>query len=249
MRSMGKKSSSKESASEKSSTAAASDSVVFKGKLITVHTRAVRRPDGKESRYEIVDHPDAVAIVALRYEGQRRAVPPSRTAERSLRAVPRRTSAAQSLRAVPRRAEEGDALAPEPLVALVHQQRPVVGKVTIELPAGLVDPGEEGHPEQAALRELREETGYTADDLRLLTREYSSPGFTDEAIYIYLATALHPPKDGAQPDPDEIARLEWLPLGEAMDRCRNGTIDDSKTIIGLWLARDVLTRPANTPAG
>ena len=208
----------------KSPAAAASDTVVFKGKLITVRTRTVRRPNGKESRYEIVDHPDAVAIVAVRYEDQRSAVPPSRS-------------------------EEGDAHAPQPLVALVHQQRPVVGKETTELPAGLVDPGEEDHPEQAALRELREETGYTAEGLRLLTREYSSPGFTDEAIYIYLATALHPPQNGAQPDPDEIARLEWLPLREAMDRCRDGTIDDSKTIIGLWLARDELTRPADAPAG
>ena len=208
---MSKKSPSQKSPSSESSAAAASDTVVFKGKLITVRTRTVRRPNGKESRYEIVDHPDAVAIVAVRYER--------------------------------------DAHAPEPLVALVHQQRPVVGKETIELPAGLVDPGEEDHPEQAALRELREETGYTAEGLRLLTREYSSPGFTDEAIYIYLATTLHPPENGAQPDPDEIARLEWLPLREAMDRCRDGTIDDSKTIIGLWLARDELTRPADAPAG
>lgn len=179
------------------------DQEIYRGKLITVRVRTVRKPDGGESRYEIVEHAEAVAVVAVRYE-----------------------SGASG----------------EPLVAMVHQQRPAVGKETLELPAGLVDAHE--HPEQTAARELREETGYVAGTLRLLTREYSSPGFTNEAISIYLATDVAEAEDGSAPDPGEISKVEWMPLSEAMQLVREGRVDDGKTLIGLWLARDVLTADA-----
>lgn len=181
------------------------DQEIFRGKLITVRVRTARKLDGGESRYEIVEHPEAVAVVAVRYEAR----------------------------------DSG-----EPLVALVHQQRPAIGKETLELPAGLVDPDERNHPEQTAARELREETGYAAATLRLLTREYSSPGFTNEAIFIYLATDVAEAEDGAAPDPSEISKVQWMPLSEAMQLVREGAIDDGKTLIGLWLARDVLTADA-----
>lgn len=181
------------------------DQEIYRGKLITVRVRTVRKPDGGESRYEIVEHAEAVAVVAVRYASR----------------------------------ESG-----EPLVALVYQQRPAVGKETLELPAGLVDAHEHDHPERTAARELREETGYTAGTLRLLTREYSSPGFTNEAISIYLATDVVPAGDGSTPDPHEISKVEWMPLSEAMQLVRGGRIDDGKTLIGLWLARDVLTADA-----
>lgn len=181
------------------------DQEIFRGKLITVRVRTVRKPDGGESRYEIVDHADAVAVVAMRYESH----------------------------------ESGD-----PLVALVQQQRPAVGKETLELPAGLVDLHERDHPEQTAARELREETGYTAATLRLLIREYSSPGFTNEAISIYLATDVTQAEDDSAPDPGEISKVQWVPLSEAMRLAREGVINDGKTLIGLWLARDVLTADA-----
>src|SRR5205823_14112161 len=100
---------------------------------------------------------------------------------------------------------------------------------------------ERDHPEQTAARELREETGYTAGILRLLTREYSSPGFTNEAISIYLATDVVQAESGSAPDPSEIRKVQWMPLSEAMRLAREGSIDDGKTLIGLWLARDVLT--------
>lgn len=181
------------------------DQEIYRGKLITVRVRTVRKPDGGESRYEIVEHAEAVAVVAVRYAS----------------------------------GESG-----EPLVALVYQQRPAVGKETLELPAGLVDAHEHDHPERTAARELHEETGYTAGTLRLLTREYSSPGFTNEAISIYLATDVEQAGDGSTPDPHEISKVEWMPLSEAMQLVREGRIDDGKTLIGLWLARDVLTADA-----
>lgn len=181
------------------------DQEIYRGKLITVRVLTVRKPDGGESRYEIVEHAEAVAVVAVRYESR----------------------------------DSG-----EPLVALVHQQRPAVGKETLELPAGLVDPHERDHPDQTAARELREETGYTAGTLRLLTREYSSPGFTNEAISIYLATDVTRANGGSTPDPSEISKVQWMPLSETMRLAREGAIDDGKTLIGLWLARDVLTADA-----
>ena len=182
--------------------------VAFKGHLVTVRLQPVTRPDGREALFEVVEHPDAVAIVAVRYEP---------TAGGTAR----------------------------PLVALVHQPRPVIGRDdSLEIPAGLVDADERGNPEHTATRELREETGYEAGRLRLLTKEYSSPGFTDEALYIYLATELRPAAGDHTPDPSEIAKLDWVPLAEAMRLCREGRVDDSKTLIGLWLARDELMADA-----
>ncbi len=178
---------------------------IYRGKLITVRVQTVRKPDGGESRYEIVEHAEAAAIVAVRYESH----------------------------------ESGD-----PLVALVRQQRPAIGKETLELPAGLVALNERDHPEQTAARELREETAYTAGTLRLLTREYSSPGFTNEAISIYLATDVTEAVGNEVPDPSEISTVQWMPLSEAMQLAREGEITDGKTLIGLWLARDVLTADA-----
>lgn len=128
----------------------------------------------------------------------------------------------------------------EPLVALVRVDRPAIGKQCLEIPAGLVDADERGQPERTAARELREETGYVADELTRLTRVYTSPGFTDEAITIYLANGLEPAPGNPAPDASEIIGLRWVPLGEALNLVRDGTIDDSKSVLGLLLTRDIL---------
>lgn len=175
---------------------------VFHGKLIRVYLQPIVRPSGKTVSYEVVAHPDAAAIVAVRLSS------------------------------------EGSS-ATDPEIALVRQDRPAIGKETWEIPAGLVKP-DETDPQQTALRELREETGYDGGKLQFLNRHYPSPGFTNECIWIYLATELQIASGSPAPDPNEIMQLEWKPLSEAMAMCLNGMIDDGKTIIGLWLARDVL---------
>lgn len=181
--------------------------VVFRGKLITVRVQTTTRQDGSTSRFELVEHPGAVAIVAVR-------------------------------------TAPGGAAEPE--VAFVRQMRPAIGRETLELPAGLIHDSEHSQPEVTAARELREETGYTPGNLRLLTRHYPSPGYTNEAISIYLATNLTHDAN-AIPDPHEIAQVRWIALGEALRMGRDGEINDGKTLLGLWLARDVLTADAFLP--
>src|ERR1051326_1975857 len=73
-------------------------------------------------------------------------------------------------------------------VLLVRQLRPAVGAAVLELPAGLIDPGEA--PIDTARRELEEETGYAAGVVEPLVAFYTSPGFTDELIHIFVATSL-----------------------------------------------------------
>jgi ADP-ribose pyrophosphatase len=76
----------------------------------------------------------------------------------------------------------------EDRVWLVRSSRPVPERSLVEVPAGLVDPGES--PEEAARRELREECGLEAGRWQKLASAYSSPGFSDERIHVYLATEL-----------------------------------------------------------
>ena len=121
------------------------------------------------------------------------------------------------------------ALDADNLVLLVRQPREAVGGRLLELPAGLVDPGEE--PIESAGRELAEETGYAANRLEPLLRFYTSPGFCDELIHVFVGTELRAVE--VAPHADEDIELVRLPLQDAIDRVLTGEISDAKTVAGL----------------
>ena len=114
-------------------------------------------------------------------------------------------------------------------ILLVRQLRPAVEQVLLELPAGILDPGED--PVTCARRELEEETGYTAARLEPLIRFYPSPGFCTELLHVFVAEGLR--ACTGQPDEDEDLELVRMPLSEAMELLRRGEITDSKTVVGL----------------
>ena len=117
-------------------------------------------------------------------------------------------------------------------VLLARQYRYAAGQRLWELPAGRIDPGEA--PLAAAKRELLEETGYTARHWKRALLFYSSPGFLDETMAIYLASGLVPGQ--AQPEEDEVIRKRLFPLPAAVRMVMSGRIQDGKTIAGvLWL--------------
>lgn len=117
-------------------------------------------------------------------------------------------------------------------VFLVKQYRHATGKNLVEIPAGKLDEGED--PLACARRELREEIGRDADEWVRLAAFYTSPGFSDEVLYLYLARGLREEK--AEPDEDEFLEVMRLPLPEALAMISRGEIEDSKTICGLSLA-------------
>jgi ADP-ribose pyrophosphatase len=121
-------------------------------------------------------------------------------------------------------------------VLLVKQNRHAVGADLLEIPAGKLDvPGED--PVECARRELREETGYVAGTLESLGAFYSSPGFTDERYYLYLATELEQVDPVPDHDNGEPISAEWLRLDAAVDAVTSGRIVDAKTALGLLLVR------------
>ena len=122
-------------------------------------------------------------------------------------------------------------------VYLVRQLRAPLEKVTLEIPAGKLDhPGE--NRLEAAQRELREETGFSADSWKKLTDLATTPGFCSEVISIYLAQNLHSGKTDF--DEDEFLNLVKMPLSQAVDQVIAGEICDSKTICGLLMAQRLI---------
>lgn len=119
-------------------------------------------------------------------------------------------------------------------VLLVSQHRYVLGADTLEIPAGTIDPGET--PEQAALRELREETGYGCDSLVLLHTYMPAIGYCTESMSIYLARGLSP--EPLKGDEERISTVR-MPFGEAYDAVLSGNsvFKDAKTTIALLLAK------------
>ena len=118
-------------------------------------------------------------------------------------------------------------------VVLIRQYRHAAGGYIWELPAGVLD-GPEA-PAACAARELREEVGLVAKELRPLGSMLTTPGFCDERIHLFLARGLR--DEGHSHEPDEvIAEIRRVPLADALEMIRVGEIVDGKTIAGLHLA-------------
>ena len=124
-------------------------------------------------------------------------------------------------------------------VILVRQHRIAVGRLTLEIPAGKLDSVSED-PLDCATRELREETGLSAERMTCLTTLLTTPGFCTETIAVYLAQGLS--QGDTHPDEDEFLGLVRLPLEEAFEMVMRGEICDGKTICGLMMAREIVAR-------
>jgi ADP-ribose pyrophosphatase len=119
-------------------------------------------------------------------------------------------------------------------VILVRQYRYPHKKFILELPAGKLEPNED--PLIAAQRELQEETGYTADKYEKLTTMFTTPGFCNEVLHIYLATSLKKSEQGQNLDEGEQSlTVEYFPLSTVVEMIIRGEIGDSKTIAGILL--------------
>src|SRR5207253_8270033 len=125
-------------------------------------------------------------------------------------------------------------------VLLVRQYRHLLGEVSWELPGGGAQPGED--PLAAAQRELREEGGYRAERLELLTRFHPSNAYLDEIAYCYAAYGLR--SDPLPADHDEFLERRVVPIDEAIRMAREGTISESVSKVTLLqYASQYVARP------
>jgi 8-oxo-dGTP pyrophosphatase MutT (NUDIX family) len=121
-------------------------------------------------------------------------------------------------------------------VTLVSQFRGSIGRNLIEIPAGLLDiPGED--LASAAGRELHEEVGLVAADLRLLTTYHAAVGFADEAITVFVGTGLTEIGNDLKGPEEAFLRVLRIPMEQALDMVKRGEITDGKTVISLLLSR------------
>jgi ADP-ribose pyrophosphatase len=114
-------------------------------------------------------------------------------------------------------------------VILVRQYRHAVGKMLLEIPAGGMEAGES--PLQSALRELEEETGYTAAKMEQIGGIYAAPGYSTEFLHLYLATELKP--GPSRNDEDEAIEVVPVPLNDIPQMIRSGELCDGKSVVGL----------------
>lgn len=117
-------------------------------------------------------------------------------------------------------------------IILVKQYRHPVKDIIWEIPAGKLEKGED--PLLCAKRELAEETGLGAEKWQHLSVFYTTPGFSDEIMYLYLAENLS--EVNSNPDDDEFIEVDWFTAGELQKMLAGNNIKDAKTIVGLlWV--------------
>ncbi|MDE5052072.1 NUDIX hydrolase [Niallia taxi] len=116
-------------------------------------------------------------------------------------------------------------------LVVVEQYRKAFEKAIIEIPAGKLEKDEE--PAVCASRELEEETGYGCKNLEHITSFYTSPGFADELVHIYLAKGLYKKEDAAGLDEDEFVNLMEISLEEALVLIKEQKILDAKTMYAV----------------
>lgn len=128
------------------------------------------------------------------------------------------------------------AVTDENKVILIKQFRKPIEQVIWEIPAGKLEIGES--PKDCAIRELKEETGYSAKNIKLIHKFFTSAGFSNQKIYIFLATGLT--KGDPDFDEDEIIEKYEVDIDEAQNMVIKNEIEDAKTIIGILLAKELI---------
>jgi ADP-ribose pyrophosphatase len=123
--------------------------------------------------------------------------------------------------------------APDPLVVLIRQFRHAANGYVWEVPAGRLDAGET--PEDCARRELEEEAGLIARELRPLTTIYTTPGFTDERIHLFLAHELE--SGASQPEADEFVEVHRMRWSEVLGLICRGEVVDGKTLVAIMFVQ------------
>ncbi|GBG93937.1 ADP-ribose pyrophosphatase [Ligilactobacillus salitolerans] len=115
----------------------------------------------------------------------------------------------------------------------IRQWREPLRQVTLEVPAGKIEANEQGEPLKTAQREMNEETRYHAENYELLSTFFSSPGFSDEKMYLYHASNLTPVKKELPQDKDELLEIVALSRSEINAAIERGEICDAKTIMAV----------------
>lgn len=123
------------------------------------------------------------------------------------------------------------AITPENKMVLVRQYRKALEKTTLEIPAGKLEPGED--PAICAKRELEEETGYRAETVQPLVAFYTSPGFADEYVHLFVAENF---EEGTMDlDQDEFVELVEYTKEECIQAIHSQEICDAKTVLAVHL--------------
>lgn len=126
-------------------------------------------------------------------------------------------------------------------IYMVRQYRKPLDAVSLEIPAGKLDHGED--PAVCAERELKEETGLTARQIIHIVSIHSTPGFSDEILHLYAAVGLQ--EGDACADDDEFIFTEKYKVEELINMVLDGKITDAKSIIGIFLADRIISGTIN----
>lgn len=206
---------------------------IYDGKVVKVFRDDVELSDGHKSFREVVKHSGGVVVLAVKAAGQL-------GSDTNLSTVqPFNHSTDTDLSPYRPVAPKQPSL--NASVLFVRQFRYPMKEVLLELPAGKLEYGED--PFEAAKRELEEETGYCANKWTDLGYVYTSPGYSDEKLYLYMAEDLE--YTNCHPDEGEILEPVELSLDEALRMIKDGEIVDAKTLCAFTRAIPLICRTAS----